>query len=167
MVAADAQSVAITGNDPNTQVGTSGFQSACYCCRTAMNAMHAIGIHVVREAAATADTGNDRDIFPGDAKRGHDLLHLRQDGVISAAGAPAYFLVSYKILRGKRDGIGHCCCIGHIKIVVGKVTKIKCSIINAQFWQFCFTQRRKVGAKSQRLSGLALPLRLCVKFLCI
>jgi hypothetical protein len=66
-----------------------------------MYGMHAIGVHIVWEPAATADTGNDDDILPGNSQGRHYLLDLRQNGIVSATRAPTNFLVGGKILGGK------------------------------------------------------------------
>lgn len=74
-----------------------------------MNVMHSVCIHVIRKAAAAADPGNDHNIFSWNPQSGHDLLNLCQNGIISATGAPAYFLIGSKIFRGKNRLRGSCC----------------------------------------------------------
>ena len=98
MVAADAEAVAIAGYHPDAEIRTTGLETRCDRRRPAMDRMHSIGIHVIGETAAAADTGNYHNILPGYSERRHDLLHLGQDGIIAASGAPAHFLIRCKIL---------------------------------------------------------------------
>jgi hypothetical protein len=63
-----------------------------------MDGMHAIGIHIIRKAAAAADPGYDHDILAGNTQGRHYFLHLCQDGIITASRTPSHFLVSGKIL---------------------------------------------------------------------
>lgn len=115
MVTADAQAVAVTGHDPNAEVGPGCLQSAGNGCCTAVDGVHAVRIHIIWEAAAAADSGDDHNIFFGDPQSGHDLLYLRQDGIVAAARAPAYFLVTREILCRQRRG----CSYTHIQIQNG------------------------------------------------
>ena len=67
MVAANAETVPIAGNDPDAEFGAGGFQARCNGRRPSMYGVHSIGVHIIREAAAAAYAGNDHDIFPGNA----------------------------------------------------------------------------------------------------
>src|SRR5207245_2110124 len=79
--------------------------------RAAVNAVHAVGIHVVGEAARAADAADPHHVFAPDAQLRHDLLHLGQDGVVPAAGAPAHFLIRdevfFRVLRLVSRGRAH------------------------------------------------------------
>src|SRR5688572_33479855 len=101
MVSPDTQAVTITCYDPHTQFGARGFQSGCDRCCTTVNGVQSICVHVIGEPAAATDAGNDHNVLAGDAKCWHYFLHLCQDGIITAARAPAHFLVCRKILRRK------------------------------------------------------------------
>ena len=67
----------------------------------AVDRVEAVGVHVVREAAGAADAGDEHHLLAGHAEGGEDLLHLGQDRVVAAAGAPADFLVGGEVLRGQ------------------------------------------------------------------
>ena len=49
------QSIAIAGDDPHRAVGARGLQAGRDVQGAAVNAVHAVGVHVVREAAGAAD----------------------------------------------------------------------------------------------------------------
>src|SRR4051812_48138355 len=67
-----------------------------------MNTMHSISIHIIWKTAAAANTGYDHDIFFRDAQRGHDLLYLGQDGIITTSRAPADLLIGSEIFGSER-----------------------------------------------------------------
>ena len=83
-------------------------------CSTPVNRVHTICIHIIRKPAAAANTRYNHNIFFGNANARHNLLHLRQYGIIAATGAPAYFLVGGKIFRGK-NGQYRGRCFTHFK----------------------------------------------------
>src|SRR5262249_38891253 len=56
------------------------------------------GVDVVREATRAADARDEREVLARDAELGQDLLDLREDGVVAAAGTPADVLVGDEIL---------------------------------------------------------------------
>jgi hypothetical protein len=114
MITPDTQAVAITRDYPDAEFRPRRLQSRRDGGRPAMDRMHTIGIHIIWEPAATADTGNDHDVFAGYPKGRHDLLYLREYRIIPATGAPTHFLVGGKILRRqcRRDR----CCFTHDKL---------------------------------------------------
>src|SRR5437763_713898 len=71
-----------------------------------MDAVHSVGVHVVRKTARAADTANEDDLLAGHADLRQHLFHLSEDRVVAAAGAPADVLVAGKIGGGKWRG---CC----------------------------------------------------------
>ena len=110
VVAADRQAVAVAGDDPHVQVGPHRLEARGHGRRAAVDRVHAVGVHVVREAAGAADAGDEHDLLARDAERRHHLLHLREDRVVAAAGAPADVLVAGEIgglQNGKRDVNAH------------------------------------------------------------
>ena len=66
-----------------------------------MNAVHAIGIHVVGKTAAASNTTHNDYVFFRYAQIGHYALHLCQYAVIATAGAPPYFLIAGKIFSSQ------------------------------------------------------------------
>ena len=78
--------------------------------RPAVDRVHAVRVHVVRKAAGAADARDEHDLLARDAERRHHLLHLREDGIVAAARAPADVLVAGEIggfQNGKRKVNAH------------------------------------------------------------
>src|SRR5580658_6170161 len=97
MVAADGEAIAVTGNDPYVEVGARDLQPGGEGRCAAVNRMEAVGVHVIGEAAGAADTRDKDNIFARHAEFRHHALDLGQNRVITASGAPAYFLVGDEI----------------------------------------------------------------------
>src|SRR5438270_3734300 len=102
VVAADRQGVAVTGDDPDREVFAGGGQAGGQCRGAPVNAVHAVGVHVVRESARAADPGHEHDLVRRDPELGHELLNRRQHRVVAATGAPAGLLVGLKITLCER-----------------------------------------------------------------
>src|SRR6478752_9976851 len=94
MVTTDTEAIPVAGNNPDTQFRPCCLKSRGDGCCTTMDGMRTIGIHIIGESAATTNSGNNHNIFPGYAKCWQHLLNLGQDGIISTAGTPPDFLVS-------------------------------------------------------------------------
>src|SRR5262249_10314184 len=101
VIAADRQPVAVAGNYPHLQVRPAGFQTCGESRRSAVNAVEAIGVHVVRESAGAADAGDEHHLLARNAERREGFLHLRQYRIVAAAWAPAHLLVAGQVLGGK------------------------------------------------------------------
>ena len=99
MVAADAQTVAVARDDPHLQVGTRHLQARRDGRGPTVDPVDAVGLHVVRETAGTADPRDEDELLARHLQRGQHLLHLCQNGVVSATGTPAYVLVAGVIGR--------------------------------------------------------------------
>ena len=65
-----------------------------------MDSVEAERVHVIREAAGAADARDEDEFFARDAELGEDHLHGGEDGVVSAAWAPADFLVGLEVFLG-------------------------------------------------------------------
>src|SRR6266508_544197 len=100
VVAADAQTVAITRDDEDLQLGPRQLEPGGDGRRAAMDRVKAVRVHVVREAARAADTRDEHDVLLRNAKARHRLLDRAQDGVVPAARAPAHVLVGLEVLLG-------------------------------------------------------------------
>src|SRR5439155_20378463 len=70
---------------------------------TAVDRVHPVGLHVVREARGAADTGDEDDLLAREAELGHERLDGGEDGVVAAARTPAHLLVGLEVLRRERD----------------------------------------------------------------
>ena len=99
VVAADREAVAVAGDDPDLQIGPHGLEAGRHRRGPAVDRVHAVGVHVVREAARAADAGDEHDLLAGDAEGGHHLLHLGEDRVVAATGTPADVLVAGEVGR--------------------------------------------------------------------
>src|ERR1700675_1435355 len=108
MITADRKSISVARSHPNFQVGANGFETGRHCRRAAMNRVEAIRVHIVRKTAGTADSGDDDKIFLLDPEFRENCLYRGENRIVSAAGAPAHFLVGLTILlcqrRWKRRG---------------------------------------------------------------
>src|SRR5262249_6571464 len=120
---ADGQAVAVAGDDPDGEVRTSHLQAGGEGGSATVDGVEAVGVHVVREAAGAANARHEDHLFALHAQRGQRLLHLGQDRVIAAAGAPTHFLVAGQVLRRQgRQGGGvqgsHGVCSGLVSLEV-------------------------------------------------
>src|SRR5262249_12726445 len=99
--------IAVAGHDPDVQLRPGKLQPGRERRRSAVDAVEAVRIHVVREARRTPDTGDEDGLRPVDAELGEDLLGLHEDGVVAAAGTPADVLVRGVV--GRLEGeLGWC-----------------------------------------------------------
>ena len=118
VVAADREAVAVAGDDPHLQVGVGQPQAGGEGRCAAVDGVEAVGVHVVGEAAGAADPGDERHLLARHADGGERLLHLGEDRVVPAAGAPADLLVGLEVFGLERRESG---CRGHMYcgLVVG------------------------------------------------
>jgi hypothetical protein len=99
VVAADRERVAVPRDDPDGEVGTRGGEPGRDRGRTAVDRVHPVRLHVVREAGGAADAGDEDDALARDAELGHELLDGGEDRIVAAARAPADLLVGLQVLR--------------------------------------------------------------------
>src|SRR5206468_4397039 len=85
---------------------TDGLQSGRDGRGPAMDAMKSVGVHVVGQPRRASDAGDDHELLARDPQLGEDRLHGAEDGVIAAAGAPAYFLIGDEVFFGQRGRYG-------------------------------------------------------------
>src|ERR1019366_3237536 len=100
VVTADGQGVAVTGGDPDIEIGPGELQARGDRGRAAMDGVKAVGVEVIGKSAGANDTGDEDDVAARDTELGEDLFGLREDGIITATGAPADFLVRGEIGGG-------------------------------------------------------------------
>jgi hypothetical protein len=74
-----------------------------------MNGVKTEGVHVIGEAAGTANPRDDHKVLARDAELGKHSLHSGENGVVTATGTPTHFLVGLKILfcKWRESGRGH------------------------------------------------------------
>ena len=100
VVATDRQHVAVTTHHPHVEVGAGDGQPGGHRRCPAVDAVHAVGVHVVREAGRAADAGHEDGVLAADAQVGHQHLHGGEDRVVAATGAPTDLLVARPVLLG-------------------------------------------------------------------
>src|SRR5579875_768542 len=101
MVATDGQAIAVASHYPYVQLGSGYLQTGSNRGSTTMSCVKIVRVYVVREAFCTSDPGDEHDVFSWYAEFGHNLLHLRQNGVVATSRAPAHFLIRNEVLAGK------------------------------------------------------------------
>ena len=97
VVAADRKCVTIAGDHPHTQVWIGALYSGCDCRRATVNAVKAIGVHVIGKTRRATDTRNKHDLLARNAEFRHHLLHVVENRVVAAAWTPAHFLIGNKV----------------------------------------------------------------------
>jgi hypothetical protein len=75
VVAADAEAVAVAGDDPDVELGVGQLDAGRDRGRAAVDRVEAVGVHVVREAARAADAGHEHGLLLADAELGQHALH--------------------------------------------------------------------------------------------
>src|SRR5690349_5161489 len=102
MVAADGQGIPVAGGNPDFKFGMRHLDSGGYRRRAAMDSVKPERVHVVGEAAGTADTGNDYEFLAWKRQFREHRLQGGQNGVVSAARPPASFLIGQQVFLGQK-----------------------------------------------------------------
>src|SRR5205814_3515277 len=74
--------------------------------RTAVNAVEAVGIHVIRKTTGTPYSRDENNFMPGYIKIRHNPLYLRKDRIIPASRTPANILIDRKSTRLNSSHLG-------------------------------------------------------------
>ena len=98
VVAADREHVAVAADHPHVEVGTGERDTGRDRRRAAVDRVNAVGVHVVRQARRAADARHEHEVFGLDAGLGQHELDGGEDAVVTAARAPANFLVRLEVL---------------------------------------------------------------------
>src|SRR5262245_17412125 len=98
VIAADAQSIAVTRDDPNREIRTCSLDTRGHSGRPAVDAVEPVTIDIIGKAARTTDARNENKILSRDFKIRQGLLGLCQDGVVAAARTPTHLLVRHEVL---------------------------------------------------------------------
>src|SRR5690606_19356172 len=80
------------------QIGPGGGQSGGDGGCAAVDGVHPVGVHVVREAGRAADAGDEDDVLAFQAQGGQERLDGVEHDVVAAARAPPHFLVGLVVL---------------------------------------------------------------------
>ena len=92
VVAAYGEAVAVAGYLPHGHLGVGNLEAGGDGCRTSVDGVEAVGVHVVGQARAAADAGDDGGAVRGHAEGGHGLVEGVENGVVAASGTPAHAL---------------------------------------------------------------------------
>ena len=113
--------------DPDRQVGPGRRQAGRDRRGAAVDRVHAVAVDVVRQPGRAADPGDDHDVLPRHLQRRQERLERGEDRVVTAAGAPADFLVGLEVLgRQAASRAGRACsdaepmavvALGHVRHV--------------------------------------------------
>src|SRR5262249_44029684 len=95
------QRIAVPGDHPYRQVRAGGRQPGRDRGGAAVDRVHAVAVHVVRQPGGAADAGDDDEVLPRHLQFRQERLERGQDGGVAAPGAPAHFLVGLEVLGGQ------------------------------------------------------------------
>src|SRR5215203_4975221 len=98
MIAADGERIAVTGDHKDRHIFPRRCDAGSDRGGTAVDRVHAVGVHVVRETRRAADTGNDHGVLALDPELGHKALERCKHRIVTTARAPAHLLITGKIL---------------------------------------------------------------------
>src|SRR5882757_5065614 len=98
VVAADRQRIAVTGHDPDRKVFAGQRETGRDGGRATVDRVEAVGLEVVREAARAADAADEHHVLALQAQLRQEVADGVEDDVVTAAGAPADFLVAGEVL---------------------------------------------------------------------
>ena len=101
VVAADAQTVAVAGDEPHIEGGVGEFDAGREGRRAPVDGVEPVGGHVIGKPRGTADPRYEHRVLARRADVGESLLHAFEDRVIAATGAPAHFLVGGVVGRAQ------------------------------------------------------------------
>ena len=101
VVAADREHVAVAADDPHVEVGARQRDAGGHGRRTTVDRVHAVRVHVVREARRAPDAGHEHHVLRLHAELGELELHRREDRVVAATRAPADLLVGLEVLAAQ------------------------------------------------------------------
>jgi hypothetical protein len=106
VIAADRQAVAVARHEPNGKLRPHSLDAGRDRRRAPVDAVDAVGLHVIRKPTRAADAADEHDLLARNAEARHDALDLGQDRVVTATRAPADFLIRHEVLARQRTGIG-------------------------------------------------------------
>ena len=74
VVTTNCQTVTVTGDLPDSQIGIGNFSTCCNSSGTSVDSVEPIRIYIVRQAGRTTDTGNDGNIVRSYSQFGHSFV---------------------------------------------------------------------------------------------
>ena len=103
VVTTDGGAVTVASDHPHTQFRVGQLHASGASGGTTVDAVEAVGVHIIREARGASDAGHHHDVFLLNAQLGKYVLHGLQDGMVTAARAPFHHLITCKILFSQHD----------------------------------------------------------------
>ena len=105
MVASDSQGIAVTAGLPYGKPGIGHLYACRNCCCPSVDAVEAVGIHIVGQTRRAAYTRNHHIallvVVQGLTHLGESPLKSREHCVVAATGAPPHLLIALEILKCK------------------------------------------------------------------
>ena len=108
VVAADAEGIAVAGDDPDVQVRIGELDPGGDSRRASVNGVESVRGHVVGKTGRAADARHKDGVFSPHSQLRQRALNAFQDRIVSATGTPANLLIGSEILRGQLAGSGPC-----------------------------------------------------------
>src|SRR6186713_2826016 len=102
MITTDRQRIAVTSDHKDRQIFTRRRNTGSDRSSTAVNRVHAVGVHVVRETRRATDAGNDHGVLALDPQLRHEALERGEDCVVATAWTPTDLLITGEVLTVQR-----------------------------------------------------------------
>ena len=85
VVAADRERVAVAADHPDGQIGPGDGEAGRDRGRAAVDRVHPVRLHVVREPSGAPDARDEDDLLALEPELGHEALHGGEDRIVAAA----------------------------------------------------------------------------------
>src|SRR5882724_12001149 len=113
MVAADSETVAVAAGHKHGEFMIGELQTSSHGEGTAVQGVHAVGIHVAGEVGGTSDAADGDDVVVRDAQFDEGFLYGRKHAEIAATGTPvginsAFHVGHGQLLTGTLYACRHC-----------------------------------------------------------
>src|SRR6185369_3237105 len=83
---------AVAGDDPYRKLGIGELDAGGDRKRAPVDAVEAVGVHVIREAARASDSRYEYELLPRNSQARQKALNGGEHGVVRASRTPLYFL---------------------------------------------------------------------------
>ena len=104
VIAADGKAIAVAGDDPNIEIRIGDFKASRECGRPTVDSVKAVCVYIIRKARGAADARDKYGLIRISLNIRERFLDAFQNGIVTATGAPADFLISGEIF----------CCEGRV-----------------------------------------------------
>ena len=97
VITTDRQRIAVARDNPNVQLGASRLKAAGESRSPTVNAVHSVGVHIIRKTTRSTDTANEHGILLRRARLSQNFFHLGQDRIVATTGAPTNVLIRSEV----------------------------------------------------------------------